>query len=835
MATTAGAAVTHAAYAQSNATPTEQTHQASPTGDGHAGRVVDPTTGIEELIVTARRVEERAQDVPVTVTALTPTLMRKGDVYDSYTILSQVPAIQNFTKIRGNAQLAGLTRIRGVTGVGYYFADTPYPGAQWNLYAPFFDVQNVQVLKGPQGTLFGLASDAGAIVATPQKPGNSFGGYTKGSAGNYNFRELEAAIDIPIVQDMIMLRASGKSSRRGGYVKDIIGGTAFGDENYDIGRLSLVVKPSSRLENTTIFQAEVVRNTPQAASALGDLNMTDDYFNSASGRTQAAVNGMTVAEWRAARDRALGDQLAIGRYRVQGWSIGCLNPYTRSTVPGPNFQNVIPQSCSPGQGRMTNYGVFNTTVWNATDNITLKNILSHVWGRNHTGSYDTDDSRLILLDADPKVLGSTLRLPSTLSEELQLSGTFGDLNFVAGATYYSEKIKPLDIEYSTFGFSLNSLARKTRSENRSKGLYGQINYDLAGIGLAGLTASAGLRHSWDSSFLQVNTLSETTGQVIAVQGGRGTPNGEGSWEATDYTLGLKYQVSPDVMIFFNNSRGHNRGGLQNVPAVPRFDPEKLTNYEFGLKSQAKIGDLGVTFNGSGYYGKLNGAQVVTVVYTPTGPQQGFANATANAATATIKGFEAEVSLAYRNLSLRGFVSYSNAKYTRYDSFDAARQPLDLSNTPFYNSPPWKFGISPTYAFDFDPDTEGDVSLSLNYTFTDSFWANTGKPLTPSNPSIPNTGAICKARRTAANGYGPLSADGGWAYKDCAPASDNLNLIVDWSNVLGHRGVDLTLTVTNLMNNDDIIGINTTYDSALNFVTYLPNRKRMIWATVRYSF
>jgi iron complex outermembrane receptor protein len=835
MATTAFAVLPHAAHAQSDARPAEQAGQPSPSDNGQARRTVDPATGIEELIVTARRVEERAQDVPVTVTALTPKILQKGDVYDSFTILNQVPALQNFAKVRGSGLVAGLTRIRGVTGVGYYFADTPYPGTQWSLYAPFFDVQNIQVLKGPQGTLFGQASDAGAILATPQKPGNSFSGYVKGSAGDYNFRELEAAVDIPLVSDVILLRASGKSSRRGGYIKDVISGARFGDENYDIGRLSLVVKPSSRFESTTIFQAEGVRNTPQPASSLGDLNMTDDYFNSAFGRAQAAVNGMTVAEWRAARDRALGDQIAIGRYRVQGWSVGCLSPYTKSTVPGPNFQNVIPQSCVPGQGRMTNYGLFNTSVWNATDNITLKNIASHVWGSVHTGTYDTDLSRFILLDSDAKVLSSHQRLPSTLSEELQLSGTFGDLNFVAGATYYSEKIKPRDLEYSTFSFSLNSLARKTRSEIKSKGLYSQINYNLAGIGLTGLTVTAGLRRSWDSSFLQVNTINETTGQVTAVQGGPGTPNGEGSWKATDYTLGLKYQISPDAMIFFNNSRGHNRGGLQNVPAVPRFNPEKLTNYELGLKSQARLGDLHLTFNGSGYYGKLNQAQVVTVVFTPSGPQQGFANATANAAAATIKGFEAELSLAYRNLSLNGFVSYSNAKYTRYSSFDAAGQPLDRSNSPFYNNPPWKFGISPTYAFDFDPDTVGDVSLSLNYTYTGTYWSNAGKPLTPSNPNIPNTGAICKARRTAANGYGPLSADGGWAYKDCVPASDNLNLVVDWSNLLGHRGVDLTLTVTNLMNNDDIVGNNSTYDSALNYVSYQPNRKRMIWATVRYSF
>jgi hypothetical protein len=68
-----------------------------------------------------------------------------------------------------------------------------------------------------------------------------------------------------------------------------------------------------------------------------------------------------------------------------------------------------------------------------------------------------------------------------------------------------------------------------------------------------------------------------------------------------------------------------------------------------------------------------------------------------------------------------------------------------------------------------------------------------------------------------------------------PASDNLNLVADWSNFLGHHGVDVTLTVTNLMNNDDIVGNNSTYDSALNYVSYQPNRKRMIWGTIRYSF
>ena len=121
-----------------------------------------------------------------------------------------------------------------------------------------------------------------------------------------------------------------------------------------------------------------------------------------------------------------------------------------------------------------------------------------------------------------------------------------------------------------------------------------------------------------------------------------------------------------------------------------------------------------------------------------------------------------------------------------------------------------------------------------YTYTSMYWVTYGKPLIPAIPGDPDTGAVCRARRTAANGYGPLSANNSIVYKDCAPALDNLNLTLSWTNPMGHTGLEAMLTVTNLTGNDTPMGISSGYDTA-NFNSAYPNIPRMIYASLKYSF
>ena len=114
------------------------------------------------------------------------------------------------------------------------------------------------------------------------------------------------------------------------------------------------------------------------------------------------------------------------------------------------------------------------------------------------------------------------------------------------------------------------------------------------------------------------------------------------------------------------------------------------------------------------------------------------------------------------------VNYSKNNYTEYTSFDAnTGAVIDLSDTPFPNNPEWKYAISATYHLPFDEDRIGDISIGADYNWADEHWIAVG--------------GECKARRTPANGYGPLSADGGWAYKNCAPTWHNLNAQINWGS------------------------------------------------------
>jgi iron complex outermembrane receptor protein len=817
--------------------------QAAPTHtDRHTATSAQDATSAptssdsDQIIVTARRVEENLQSVPVTVTAITPRQMEIANIYDSYTLLSEVPGVAVFSKIPGNNLLTGLTRVRGVNPVATYFADVPYPAQQWTLYAPFFDIQNVQILKGPQGTLFGQASNAGAEVIMPVRPGETFGGTLESEVGNYGYREVQGALDVPIVPGQVLFRISGKNSFRDGYIRDILSNATMGQEDYDIARASLIVKPTSFLENYTMVQQEHIRNTGNPGAVIGDY----DFSTNGLSGVQAALNGMTPAQWNSARDEILARQLALGPYKFQGWSIGCpaspTGPATVSTVPGPNVDAVHPQGCAPGAGHLINYALANTTTLSLGNDFTLKNIIGHVWGKFRQGLFDTDSSRLILIDVNPRSNQYWNPYPESWSDELQFSGKLfnGRMDFVSGLFWYDERLRVRNPGFSIFFSSLNQSANSTETNSRRESIYGQVNYHLDDF-VHGLTATFGVREDWDYAYRLLRVYNPTTLAVTSTTGGHGNPGGEGRWDALSYTAGLQYQVTPDTMFYFTNAKGHSAGGLQSVTGHEQYEPDTLNNFEIGSKSTFNIGDVRLRTDLAAYYGFYDQVKVQTVVVTTLpGGGQSFIGAIANAGQARIRGLEAEVdgSLPHQ-VEFRAFAAYSDAYYTRFPSFTSTGTPLDLSNTPFLNTPRWKVGFSPTYHIPMD-NRYGDVSIGADYTFTSRYWVNTGKPLTPSNPANPDTGAICRERRTAANGYGPLSADGGWAYKDCSPALYNLNMRFGWDNFMGQSGLDASIIVTNVTQNDTAAGVSSVYDS-LNFNEIQPNAPRFVYATLRYSF
>ncbi|ANI80098.1 TonB-dependent receptor [Sphingobium sp. EP60837] len=796
-----------------------------------------------DIVVTARRTNESLQKVPVAVSVLGGEDMSKNNIVDSYGILAQVPGLQNITRNQGNPSAVSFLKIRGVAPAAVYFNEAPVPAMQWGWYAPFFDLANVQVLKGPQGTLFGQASNAGAILNTPKRPGDDFSGYMKVSAGNYNFRSIEGAVDIPVIKDVLAVRLAGIDYHRDGYVRDSLSDRIVaGTMDYKVGRATIVFTPSDNIENVTLFQYELVKDFGGAGTSTpGDYSMVPNALNN----TIAATNGMTLAQLIAARDQILANQRVIGPYRTQGWSNGCpasaLAPATTSTVPGPNVSSVVPQPCPPGGGFFRDYELINTTTVHLGESFSLKNVFSHTWGKmTWFGLSDNDGTRIIGNELNPRNVSIVNPTPSGTSEELQVNGKFNNFDFVLGGFYYKET--PTNVlGFGNYTTSISQSLTRSIIQTVSKSVYGQGNLDLSGV-LPGLKVFAGARRTWDTArrqqFIYAPAAFPTLTQTGS-NGGPGTATGEAHWQHTSYTVGAQYQITPDTMVYLNNSKGNSAGGLQNNNVLPKFDPDQLNNLEFGFKTIIRAGDTRIRVNGAAYYGWYNNVKVNTVQNLETAPGSGvfsLINSVDNAAQARIKGFELEVGANVGRLfELNGFVALQDPRYTHYRFFNSlANTTVDLVDQPFSQAPRWQLGFSPTFHVPVDEEKVGKIDIGLAINWRSKMWANPVKPVVPNDPNNPDTGLLCVVPRTAAYGYGPLSADGKKAYKGCAPAAGNINLNVNWENVLGNEGVSLGFTVTNLTANHAIYGLSSQYDT-LNANQYQYNEPRMYHLTLGYKF
>src|ERR1700736_2416949 len=212
---------------------------------------------IQEITVTARRRDESLERVPITITAFTAKQLEERTITSQEDLQSAVPGLA----VRAGSNSNELTySIRGQTvdaysesspGVLAYFNDV---SANTAGSALIYDLASLQVLKGPQGTLFGRNTTGGAVLFTSARPGNEFGGYFTERLGDYNLRETIAAIDLPIADDKVLLRIAGDTRRRDGYVTNLYNNTKLGQDVRDSVRTTLLVRPMDKLENTTVVQ-----------------------------------------------------------------------------------------------------------------------------------------------------------------------------------------------------------------------------------------------------------------------------------------------------------------------------------------------------------------------------------------------------------------------------------------------------------------------------------------------------------------------------------------------------------------------------------------------------
>ena len=244
--------------------------------------------GTGDIVVTAQRKEESLQKVPVAIIAFSQKTLTEKSIFSAFDLNKAVPGLATVAdsanssiptfSIRGRGQSYGAAS----GSVETYFADVPLspPFESPSLPPQFFDLQSVQVLKGPQGTLFGRNSTGGAVLFVPAPPTDKFEGYVRVQGGNYGDFQFEGAVNLPI-SDKALLRIAGFDWHRKGYVRTIGGRTdyfghilpsqTFANQDVTEVRATLLLKPSDSFTNSTIF-------TYHTDSNRGSLQA--QYYNS---------------------------------------------------------------------------------------------------------------------------------------------------------------------------------------------------------------------------------------------------------------------------------------------------------------------------------------------------------------------------------------------------------------------------------------------------------------------------------------------------------------------------------------------------------------------------
>lgn len=236
----------------------------------------DAANAVDDIIVTARRRAENMQSVPVAITAIGADTLREKAITTPYDLSNSTPGITATAGSSSRNDVQYFIRGQGATygstpSVVTYFADVPQQAASTvgGSNITFYDLESVQVLKGPQGTLFGRSTTAGAVLLTPKKPTGEFDGFFEVSLGNYSLRQFTGAITIPIVGDSLAVRIAGDYSYREGFARSLTTGRDLDDRDRSSYRITLLARPVDWLTNTTIFSDINVKENG-TASILGN-------------------------------------------------------------------------------------------------------------------------------------------------------------------------------------------------------------------------------------------------------------------------------------------------------------------------------------------------------------------------------------------------------------------------------------------------------------------------------------------------------------------------------------------------------------------------------------
>ncbi|MBP6878126.1 MAG: TonB-dependent receptor plug domain-containing protein [Phenylobacterium sp.] len=613
----------------------------------------DPSADLGEVVVTARRREESAQRVPLSVTVFSAEQIRRANVQDFRALQAITPSLS----MMGLFQDYLILGIRGQRSVNIYFDEALIPynagsGTGSTVGGPglFYDLENIQVLKGPQGTLFGRNTTGGAILFQSKRPGNEFGGDLSLGYGSFNNREISGALNLPLVEDKLLARIAVNAQARDGYTQTMAtpshpDGLDLDDRNFWAVRGSLTFKPTDGFRNELIVSHYKSRNNGSSALLLA---------LDPSGRAAKAYPQL-VAQFEAQQKLGIRRQIPID-----------IDTFTRS--------------------RLTS--LTNITSIDLSDDVTFRNIFNFTDAASDR-TVDYDGNQFPIYNRFTAVIDPSKQKLYTFEPQLQ-GNSLGDRLTWVGGLYHSNNPTPFATFQTVSYGKAGAVSVKTR--DKSTAVYAQATYDLSSV-LDGLKVTAGGRYTWDRPHQETqavdgNGTCTTSPCTVTVR--------EATFRAPTWTLGLDYSFGRSSMVYLASRRGFKTGGFNNqapTPALLNYGPEYVTDVELGLKSDFRAGDLPVRANAAIYhqdYSSIQGSQSVAGA-----PGQPTAYAiTNNSAGARVWGAEFEGAIRpTENLSIGAYAAWLNFDYT---SFEAGVDGAALRRTVLYTRPEFTYGINAHY-------------------------------------------------------------------------------------------------------------------------------------------
>jgi iron complex outermembrane receptor protein len=672
------------------------------------------STIVDDVVVTARRQSESAQTAPVSVTVLSSATLAEHNIRQLRDVQTLVPGVV-LAGVGGDQNAAYSIRGQGrdIVGPGLpsvlvYFNEVPLPA--WGSNAATFDVSNVQVLKGPQGTLFGRNTTGGAILVYSKAPSYDLNGYGQVTVGDYSWNSYEGAVNVPIIKNVLAVRVAGDVERRHGYTKNFGVGGDGDDVHSNAYRVSVLFEPTSWFRNVTVY---------------------DDFLQNQHGNGVVPF-GLTVAQpWKSSPFLTS----AFGC----GTSPACDIPLLVKQIMarGPHTMD----SDVPSQDKVRVWGISNTTTIDMGA-VTFKNI----FGYRNTHQFEignTDGVPLALINTDfthneQQYTDEVQAAGRLLDNKLQwLLGGFLLEDKPSGSKYLDQDVlRPPSLtpaQWAALG------GPEVQGDNlytdRSRAIFGNLIYDLSGLSetLDGLKINAGLRYTWDRRGGCSQNLAITAtpfSGLAACEASPGSSIGSVSSKKLSYTFGLDYKVSEELFLYATTRRGY-RAGAVNTPhfvgllaPYQTFGPQTVTDVEIGAHTRYEFGPVRTRFNIAAYQGKYDGLQrqitgiIVGTFGTTAATVPSNTSLTVNSGKATIKGFELDGSVGVGGFTLTFQAAYLDPKYDSI-TVPALFSTLQPASATFDNSPKWSYGFGGRYDLPLSKDY-GTVSLAANLYHLDKF-------------------------------------------------------------------------------------------------------------------